>query len=201
MTLTRVVLIFLLVTAGARGASSPGSDVSLKFGTASGSLTQTNPDATKSVYQFGGIPLNISLNTAQSDGFYMYFGLGIIADITNFQVTRAGFHTGLVFHLLGGSRIIRKDYGALETEVRNPSNLSFGLRFSFNHYEAATVDGLAKISQSVLETAGGLEYRFDVSEKVSWSFEIYTGLMALGVGNSSVTPSLMEFWISYRIFL
>lgn len=204
MIALRHALLIVLLNTSVSLAVITSTDVSVKLGTATGTVYEQSNDGSIKSYGFGGFPINLTLNAVQFEKFYINFGLGVIADLVNFQITRGGLHGEFAYHLLGESRIRVSENDTIKEIERSPYNLSLGTRLSINHYEASKLlanQTLAKISASVLELAGGVEYRFDISESASCAIELYSSLFVLGVGNSQVRPNLMELWISYRFFL
>ncbi len=178
-------------------------DVSVKTGGFTGSITKPGEGgASSSTYQYGGISTGVALNHNYASYATVIFQAALILDLTNEQVSRQDIDIGFAYHILGGSKIHKRESKFSTRVWRNPYNLSIVILSGLHNYAASEKDDTANsITGSVLETLLGFQYRHDFNVNNSFGVESLTTVLDIPASVERLKPTGTDLSLFWRFLL
>jgi hypothetical protein len=201
--LVHIIFVFSSFFPAGKAFCDPfaGLDISVASGLVAGRISSTNADGTTRQFRIGGVPFAVMLNRDLSGKFTGSLQTQLLLDVVNQQMVRQGFSGILSYHVFGGARQIAVPGDMVHTVSTSPYNLSLSVRGGLFSYAAADrKDPKTKLSGSVWEMAGGIEYRRTVTPTSAIGASFLGTVLTLPSSVerlSTRTFELLGFWRMY----
>lgn len=188
----------LAFAAPAAAAEDSAGDFAVRVGGAVGSIGNAEVKTDKPSI-VGGVLVGVAFLTDDSYSVTTFLSPQILLDGTRKEVIRKGVDAGALWHLLGGARRLSQQTGLGGIESRSRYSLSLLIKTGFFAYTATDPTGkVAPIEGSVIETGGGLEMRYNLSDRTAIAVQVAAVPLAFPTSSERVKTTSAEVSLFIR---
>ncbi len=180
--------------------ANPDVDYDIAFVTG-GNLTVIT-DIKNKISNIGGLVLGVQFYRDYSKRWSSFASPQLVIDAVTRQATRKGGEIGLLYHVLGGGRLYKRDFGIAKTTVTNGHYLALGMRTGYYMYTAVPIEpGAPLLKGSTIDVAFGLDSGFEMTKVGYLGLQLYAGIVSFPTSVEAISARPFDALIYWRTFI